>query len=52
MSDVYRGRMGLTNFEIAHDEVPVMTRDEMLAMEGSGWTGDLEALRSDLVESV
>lgn len=29
---------------------PVMTRDEMLAMEGSGWDGDLDELRSDGVE--
>ncbi len=31
---------------------PVMTRDEMLALEGIGWDGDLAALRSDGVESV
>ena len=24
-----------------------MTRDEALAMEGSGWAGDLDALRAD-----
>lgn len=29
---------------------PVMTREEMLAMEGTGWEGDLEALRADRVE--
>lgn len=31
---------------------PVMSRAEMLDMEGSGWDGDLEALRSDEVEQV
>lgn len=31
---------------------PVMTREEMLAMEGSGWDGDLDAVRSDPVEPV
>lgn len=31
---------------------PVMTREEMLAMEGSGWDGDLDELRSDPVEPV
>ncbi|MGL5808322.1 MAG: type II toxin-antitoxin system VapB family antitoxin [Nocardioides sp.] len=31
---------------------PVMTRDEMLAMEGTGWDGDLEAMRTDRVERV
>lgn len=31
---------------------PVMTRREMLAMEGSGWDGDLVALRDDPVEAV
>lgn len=29
---------------------PVMTREEMLAMEGIGWDGDLDALRRDRVE--
>jgi len=29
---------------------PVMNREEMLAMEGSGWDGDLDELRSDRVE--
>lgn len=29
---------------------PVMTRDEMVAMEGSGWEGDLDHLRSDSVD--
>lgn len=29
---------------------PVMTREEMLAMEGIGWHGDLDALRDDRVE--
>lgn len=31
---------------------PVMTRAEMLEVEGTGWDGDLEALRSDRVERV
>lgn len=31
---------------------PVMSREEMLAMEGSGWEGDLDQLRSDPVEPV
>ncbi|SMC80726.1 Transcription regulator of the Arc/MetJ class [Janibacter indicus] len=31
---------------------PVMTREEMLAMEGSGWDGDLDQVRSDPVEPV
>ncbi len=31
---------------------PVMTREEMLAMEGSGWEGDLDQLRGDPVEPV
>ncbi len=31
---------------------PVMTRDEMLQAEGSGWDGDLDALRTDSVASV
>ncbi len=31
---------------------PVMTREEMLAMEGSGWEGDLDQLRADPVEPV
>lgn len=29
-----------------------MSRAEMLDMEGSGWDGDLDALRSDMVERV
>ncbi|TDE98806.1 type II toxin-antitoxin system VapB family antitoxin [Occultella glacieicola] len=29
---------------------PVMTRPEMLALEGSGWEGDLTAMRADRVE--
>ncbi len=29
---------------------PVMTRDEMLAMEGAGWDGDLDLMRDDRVE--
>lgn len=28
---------------------PVTTRTEMLAMEGSGWDGDLDAFRDDEV---
>lgn len=32
--------------------VPVMTIDEMRAMEGSGWDGDLEALKNDPVEQI
>lgn len=31
---------------------PVMSRDEMLEMEGTGWDGDLEAMRADDVERV
>ena len=31
---------------------PVMSREEMLAMEGTGWTGDLDSLRNDPVEPV
>lgn len=31
---------------------PVMSREEMLALEGSGWDGDLDDLRTDTVESV
>ncbi len=31
---------------------PVMTRDEMLGMEGTGWDGDLQAMRTDRVEHV
>lgn len=31
---------------------PVMDREEMLTLEGSGWDGDLESLRSDQVESL
>ncbi|MGL5819017.1 MAG: type II toxin-antitoxin system VapB family antitoxin [Phycicoccus sp.] len=31
---------------------PVMTREEMLAMEGVGWDGDLAGLRSDVVADV
>lgn len=31
---------------------PIMTREEMLAMEGSGWDGDLDQVRSDPVEPV
>lgn len=29
---------------------PLMTREAMLAMEGTGWEGDLDALRDDPVE--
>jgi len=29
---------------------PVPSRAEMLAMEGTGWDGDLDGLRSDPVE--
>ena len=29
---------------------PVMTRDEMPAMEGAGWDGDLDLMRDDRVE--
>jgi Arc/MetJ family transcription regulator len=29
---------------------PVVTSEEMLAMEGTGWDGDLEAMRADPVE--
>lgn len=32
--------------------VPVMTIDEMHAMRGSGWDGDLEALKNDPVEQI
>lgn len=31
---------------------PVMSREEMLAMEGTGWAGDLDALRDEPVEQV
>ena len=31
---------------------PVMSREEMLEMKGSGWEGDLDQLRADLVEPV
>ncbi|HHW84454.1 MAG TPA: type II toxin-antitoxin system VapB family antitoxin [Actinomycetales bacterium] len=31
---------------------PVMSREEMLAMEGSGWDGDLDELRADGVASL
>ena len=31
---------------------PVMTRDEMLAMQGIGWDGDLDAMRDDPVEQL
>ena len=31
---------------------PVMSRDAMLAMEGSGWDGDLDTMRADPVEHV
>ncbi|HET6562349.1 MAG TPA: type II toxin-antitoxin system VapB family antitoxin [Marmoricola sp.] len=31
---------------------PVMDRAEMLAMEGSGWDGDLDRLRADRVENL
>ncbi|PFG21200.1 type II toxin-antitoxin system VapB family antitoxin [Serinibacter salmoneus] len=29
---------------------PVMSRGDMLALEGTGWDGDLTSLRSDAVE--
>lgn len=31
---------------------PVMTREEMLAMQGIGWDGDLDAMRADPVEQL
>ena len=31
---------------------PVPTRDELMALEGSGWDGDLDELRSDPVTQV
>lgn len=31
---------------------PVPTREELLALEGSGWDGDLDELRSDPVAKV
>lgn len=31
---------------------PVPTREELLALEGSGWDGDLDGLRSDPVARV
>lgn len=31
---------------------PVMSRQEMLAMEGGGWEGELESLRDESVGSV
>jgi Arc/MetJ family transcription regulator len=31
---------------------PVPTREELLALEGSGWDGDLDRLRSDPVAQV
>lgn len=31
---------------------PVPSRAELLALEGTGWDGDLEALRTDPVETV
>jgi Arc/MetJ family transcription regulator len=31
---------------------PVMDREEMLTLEGSGWDGDLETMRKDSVESL
>jgi Arc/MetJ family transcription regulator len=32
-------------------DVEPLTREEALAMRGSGWEGDLEALRGDYVSS-
>lgn len=29
---------------------PLMTREEMLGMQGIGWDGDLDAMRDDPVE--
>ncbi len=31
---------------------PVMTREDLLAMEGSGWDGDLAELRRDRVTAL
>lgn len=31
---------------------PVPSRDELLALEGTGWDGDLDALQTDPVETV
>jgi Arc/MetJ family transcription regulator len=35
---------------LRHLDLVPMTRDEALAMEGTGWEGDLDALRSQPVE--
>ena len=52
------GRYGFTTKREAVDFAlrrlvgPVMSRSEMVAMQGSGWDGDLDALRGDPVEPV
>jgi len=42
---VYSGDVTQTNIEI-EDVGEKMTREEMLAMEGTGWDGDLDEIRS------
>ena len=40
------------NFALRRLVGPVMTREEMLALEGSGWDGDLAELRTGPVRPV
>lgn len=40
------------DFALRRLAVPRMTRDEMLAMQGIGWDGDLDAMRNDPVEQI
>jgi len=40
------------NFALRRLVGPVMTREEMLALEGSGWDGDLAELRTEPVRPV
>lgn len=47
-----RSKREAVNFALRRVVGPVMTRVEMLAMEGSGWDGDINALRDDPVTSV
>ena len=39
-------RDAAVHFALRRAADPPMTRDELLAMQGSGWDGDLDALRS------
>lgn len=47
-----RSKREAIDFALRRLAGPVMPREEMLAMEGSGWEGDLDDLSDDGAEAV